>query len=75
MKRVREQLEANPGFKAAGVVKVSATGVLLPSAEDGRTLEEMVQTVADRITETAKSALASRPSAEDEKGNVNADIN
>jgi sigma-B regulation protein RsbU (phosphoserine phosphatase) len=75
MKRVREQLEANPGFKAAGVVKVSATAVLLPSAEDGRTLEEMVQTVADRITETAKSALASRPSTEDEKGKVNADIN
>ncbi len=75
MKRVREQLEANPGFKAAGIVKVSATGVLLPSAEDGRPLEEMVQTVADRITELAMSALASKPSVEDEKGDVSAGIN
>jgi hypothetical protein len=64
MKRIREQLEAGAGFKTAGVLKVSATAVLLPSAGDRKPLEELVQAVADRITETAMLALASKPAPE-----------
>jgi hypothetical protein len=60
MKRIREQLESGVGFKAAGVLKVSATAVLLPSTEDGKPLKELVQVVADRITETAMLALGSK---------------
>jgi hypothetical protein len=63
MKRIREQLEAGTGFKAAGILKVSATTVLLPSPGDGK-LEDLVQVVADRITETAMLALASKPDPE-----------
>jgi signal transduction histidine kinase len=60
MKRIREQLEAGAGFKTAGVLKVSATAVLLPSTGDRKPLEELVQAVADRITETVMLALASK---------------
>ena len=37
MKRIREQLEAGAGFKAAGVLKVSATAVPLPVARGRQT--------------------------------------
>jgi signal transduction histidine kinase len=56
MKRIREQLEAGTGFKAAGVLQVSATEVGLPGREDG-TLEALVQKTADRITEMAMLRL------------------
>jgi hypothetical protein len=55
-------LEAGPGFKAVGRLKVSATAVLLPSTEDGKSLEGLVQAVADRVTEMAMLALASNVS-------------
>jgi sigma-B regulation protein RsbU (phosphoserine phosphatase) len=60
MKRVREQLEAGAGLKAAGVVNVSATALLLPSAGDGKPLEALVQEVADQISARAGLALASK---------------
>jgi signal transduction histidine kinase len=60
MKRIREQLEAGAGFKAAGFLKVSATAVALPSREDGP-LEALVQKTADRITEMAMTTLAEKP--------------
>jgi hypothetical protein len=68
MKRIREQLEAGAGFKAAGVLKVSATAVLLPSTGDGKPLEELVRAVADRITETAMLPLVSKPDPESASG-------
>jgi signal transduction histidine kinase len=68
MKRIREQLEAGAGFKAAGVLKVSATAVLLPSTEDGKPLKDLVQVVADRITETAMLALGSQPDPKAQTG-------
>jgi len=58
MKRIREQLGANAGFTTAGVLRVSATAVRLPSREDGKPLEELVQAVAEQITEMATLALA-----------------
>ena len=58
MKRIREQLEANAGFKTAGVLRVSATAVQLPSREDSKPLEDLVQAVAEQITEMARLALA-----------------
>jgi phosphoserine phosphatase RsbU/P len=58
MKRIREQL--GPILKVAGVLKVSAMEVPLPSAGDGKPLEDLVQAVADQITETAMLALASK---------------
>jgi sigma-B regulation protein RsbU (phosphoserine phosphatase) len=60
MKRIREQLEAGAGFKAAGTLKVSATAVPLPPSEDGKRLEDLVQAVADRVTKMAIPALASK---------------
>jgi hypothetical protein len=60
IKRIREQLEIGAGFKAAGLVKVSATAVALPSAEDGP-LEALVQKTADRITEMAMTTMGEKP--------------
>jgi signal transduction histidine kinase len=61
MKRIREQLEAGADFKAAGVLKVSAMAVLLPSTGGGKPLESLVQEIADQIAETATLSLASKP--------------
>jgi hypothetical protein len=72
MKRIREQLEAGPGFKTAGCLKLSATAVELPSHEDGRPLEALVQAVADRVTEMGMAAFASKPAPETTDGEVNA---
>ncbi len=72
MKRIREQLEAGAGFKAAGGLKVSATGVLLPSTEDGKTLPELVQAVADRVTKMGTAGLESEPVPESANGDTNA---
>ncbi len=60
MKRIREQLEAAAGFKTAGVLKLSAAVVDLPSRDDGP-LEASVQTTADRITEMARLTLDEKP--------------
>jgi signal transduction histidine kinase len=70
MERVREQL--GPALKDAGILKVSATAVPLPSLEDGRTLEQQVQTVADRITESARVALMARLDSEGADGETSA---
>jgi signal transduction histidine kinase len=70
MKRIREKLAAGAGLKAAAVLKVSATAVPLPSTEDGKPLEELVQAVADRITEMAMLALASKPAPESANGHI-----
>jgi hypothetical protein len=61
MKRIREQLEAGPGFRTAGVLKVSRSDVPLPSTGDSKSLKELVQTVAERITETVVLSLLSKP--------------
>jgi hypothetical protein len=68
MKRIREQLEAGADFKAAGVLKVSATTVLLPSTGGGKPLEALVQEIADQIAETASLSLASKPVAQAQTG-------
>ena len=73
--RIRGQLEAGAGFKAAGALKISATAVPLPSREDARTLEDRVQAVAGRITEMAMTALASKPSRGAANGDVSAATN
>ena len=72
MKRIREQLEAGAGFQSAGDLKVSATAVPLPSREEGRPLEELVQAVAERIKETAMSALGSKLGPERADGRASA---
>jgi hypothetical protein len=61
MKRIREQLEAGAGFKAAGRLQVSATAVPLPSPEDDKALPELVQAVADRVTEMVMLAFTPKP--------------
>ena len=75
MTRIRGQLEAGAGFKAVGALKISATAVPLPSREDARPLADRVQAVADRITEMAMKALASKPSPEAANGDVSAATN
>lgn len=69
MKRIREQLEAGAGFNAAGLVKVSASAVPLPSRANGKPLEDLVQAVADRVTEMAILALGEQ-SSKGTNGNV-----
>jgi sigma-B regulation protein RsbU (phosphoserine phosphatase) len=75
MNRIRGQLEAGAGFKGAGALKISATAVTLPSGEDARPLEDRVHAVADRITEMAMKALASKPSPGAANGDVSAATN
>jgi len=72
MKRIREQLEASAGFKATGLLKVSASSVPLPAREDGKALPEMVQAVADRITEMAVLGMELKPVPEDGNGDASA---
>jgi hypothetical protein len=70
MTRIREQLVAGAGFKAAGFLQVSASAVPLPSTETGGPLEVLVQTVADGVTEMAAWALATKRPLE----NVTTDV-
>jgi signal transduction histidine kinase len=64
MKRIREQFEAVVGFKTAAVLNLSATVVPLPSSGNGKPLQELVQVVAYRVTETVMLALGSKPNLE-----------
>jgi signal transduction histidine kinase len=75
MKRIREQLEAAAEFRAAGVLKVSASAVPMPSGEDGRALEELVQAVAGGITEAAMFALGPKPDTASADGYTSAKEN
>ena len=72
MKRIREQLEAGAGFKAAGRLQVSATAVPLPSPEDDKALPELVQAVADRVTEMVMLAFTPKPVPQSGNGDVSA---
>jgi signal transduction histidine kinase len=72
MKRIREQLEAAEGFKAAGSVKISATPVAMPTGNAAKPLEELVQTVADQVAKMAIAALAAKPSGEGGDGEIDA---
>jgi len=75
MKRIREQLEAGAGFKAAGILKVSATAVPWPSTGEGKALEEQVQALAERVTEMAMAAIAPKTSPPNPDGDVSAGQN
>jgi signal transduction histidine kinase len=72
MKRIREQLEASAGFKTSGRLQVSATAVPLPTLKEGKPLPELVQALADEITEMAKLALAAKPVSESGNGDASA---
>jgi signal transduction histidine kinase len=72
MKRIREQLEAGAGFRAAGLLKVSATNVPLTASEDGGAVEEMVQAVADRITEMTMLAVSPKQASGNGNGDASA---
>jgi sigma-B regulation protein RsbU (phosphoserine phosphatase) len=72
MKRIREQLEAVAGFKSGGVLRVSAAAVQLPSSEPGRSIEDLVQAVADAVTQMATLASAASLCPESGNGDVSA---
>jgi hypothetical protein len=72
MKRIREQLESAEGLKAAGWVKVSATAVAMPAPDEAKSLEALVQTLADRVAEMAMAALAAKPASQGVDGEINA---
>jgi nitrogen-specific signal transduction histidine kinase len=74
MKRIREQLEAGAGFKAVGILNVSATAVPWPSEED-KPLEEQVQALAERVTEMAMAAIAPKTSPASPNGDASAGQN
>ena len=73
MKRIRGQLEGAAGFKAAGRLQVSATAVALPAREEGKELPEMVQAVADRVTEMAMKGMGEKPGSESLNGHASAE--
>jgi signal transduction histidine kinase len=72
MKRIREQLQSAEGFKAAGCVNVSAIAVTMPDRDAAKPLDELVQVVADRVSEMAMAALAAKPSSAGGDGEINA---
>jgi signal transduction histidine kinase len=73
MKRIRGQLEGGAGFKAAGRLQVSATAVALPAREEGKELPEMVQAVADRVTEMAMLGLGEKSGSATVNGHASAE--
>jgi signal transduction histidine kinase len=74
MKRIREQLEAGAGFRAAGLMKVSSHAVPLPSREEG-SLEVQVQRTANRITEMAMLTENEKPLPQSANGDESAPTN
>jgi signal transduction histidine kinase len=72
MKRIREQLQGAEGFKAAGCVKVSATAVAMPARDAAKPVEELVQAVANQVSEMTMAALAAKPSRPEGDGEINA---
>ncbi len=58
MTRIREQIEAGADLKTGGLLEVSATALPRPSAEAGKTLEELVEALADSVTTNVHQALA-----------------
>jgi hypothetical protein len=60
---------------AEGLLKVSATALPPPSAETGESREGQVQALADRITEMAMAAIASKGAPASTDGDVSAGKN
>jgi hypothetical protein len=56
-KRIREQLERSERLQACCAIRVSSTGVWLPSPVDAQPLQKLVEQVADSITEITLSTL------------------
>jgi signal transduction histidine kinase len=57
MTRIREQLGKHPDLHGTGDLEVSASAVALPDPAAGRSLEDQVREVAERVTEMARAAL------------------
>jgi len=57
MSRIREQLQAGADLKNNGTLTVSATALPSPSPGDGKTLDELVQAVAENVTAAVKQGL------------------
>jgi signal transduction histidine kinase len=74
MKRIRARLAASEGLTATAVLRVSATAVPLPSNQEGKPLEELVQAVADRITEMML-VLASKTAPESANAHIKSNKN
>ena len=72
MKRIREQLQGAEGFKAAGCVKISAAAVTMPPRDTAKPLDELVQAVANQVSEMAMAELAAKPSRPGGDGEKNA---
>jgi signal transduction histidine kinase len=56
-KRIREQLEHSQELKTGCVFQVATTELQLPSQESGESIEQLVQKIADVITEIATLKL------------------
>jgi signal transduction histidine kinase len=67
MARIREQLGKLPDLEASVDLEVSASAVTLPNPAAGLTLEEQVQEVADRVTETARLELSAERNSTETK--------
>jgi sigma-B regulation protein RsbU (phosphoserine phosphatase) len=60
LKRIVEQLGAMPHLKATGTVRANAQPIDLTSAVNANSLEQQVQSVANRVTELIVGDLASK---------------
>ena len=56
-KRIREQLEHSQELKTGCVFQVATTELQLPFQESGESIEQLVQKIADVITEIATLKL------------------
>jgi signal transduction histidine kinase len=70
--RIRGQVGALPQLKASGTLRVTAETLPTPSAADGRTLEQQVWDVADRVTEIIQSGLWQRQNFTEKENQENA---
>jgi hypothetical protein len=55
--RIREQLERAPDLQGKVTCQISATPIALPSQEGAETIEQIVQEVADSVTELVMAVL------------------
>lgn len=71
--RIREQLERSTELEGKVICQVSATPVILPPRQGGETIDQLIQQVADSVTELVMAALLKPKSLE--RRNTNHAVN
>jgi hypothetical protein len=56
LKRIRQQIESGTDLSSLGVLSTSVTPLPMPAEREGKSLEQLVQMVADNITQRITEA-------------------